>query len=102
MAPSPLADGPAAGGRRPGRDPPRAGTRRRSARCRCVEVRTGEPLVVVLAETGGSDPAVAELETEITLEAGEGGWAVAVGAGQRTTACRCADVARRDAVPPIG
>jgi hypothetical protein len=41
-----------------------------------AEVRAGEPLVVVLAETGGPDPAVTRVETEITLEGGDQGWMV--------------------------
>jgi hypothetical protein len=40
------------------------------------EVRTGEPLVIVLHEAGGPDPAVAQVVTEITLEPGDEGWLV--------------------------
>ncbi len=39
-------------------------------------VRPGEPLVVVLRETGGVDAAVASTDVEITLEGGDEGWAV--------------------------
>jgi hypothetical protein len=39
------------------------------------EVRTGEPLVVVLAEAGVSDTVLSR-EIEITLEPGDEGWAV--------------------------
>ena len=41
-----------------------------------TQVGTGEPLVVVLTETGVPDPAVTRVETEITLEGGDQGWAV--------------------------
>jgi hypothetical protein len=40
-----------------------------------AEVRTGEPLVVVLQETGVSD-AVLGRDIEITLDGGDQGWAV--------------------------
>jgi hypothetical protein len=40
------------------------------------EVRTGEPLVVVLSETGVPDVQVARVDTEITLEGGDQGWSV--------------------------
>jgi hypothetical protein len=41
-----------------------------------AEVRTGEPLVVVLSETGVPDVSVARVDTEITLEGGDEGWSV--------------------------
>jgi hypothetical protein len=41
-----------------------------------AEVRSGEPLVIVLAETGVPDVAVTRVETEVTLEGGDQGWAV--------------------------
>lgn len=41
-----------------------------------VTVRRGEPLVVVLRETGGADASVASTDVEITLEGGDEGWAV--------------------------
>lgn len=47
------------------------------------EVRTGEPLVVVLSETGVPDVAVTRVDTEITLTAGEQGW-VLTSARQRS------------------
>src|SRR4051812_9860253 len=39
-------------------------------------VRPGEPLVVVLSETGVPDVQVARVDTEITLDGGDQGWAV--------------------------
>jgi hypothetical protein len=39
-------------------------------------VETGEPLVVVLRETGLADDSVSGADHEITLEASEGGWVV--------------------------
>jgi hypothetical protein len=65
-----------------------------------VEVRSGEPAVVVLAETGGGDPAVAKVETEITLEPGEGGWTVGT-ARQRSTCFRAPASADAATCPPI-
>jgi hypothetical protein len=62
-------------------------------------VRKGEPAVVVLAETGGPDPAVVKLETEITLEPGEGGWAVGT-ARQRAT-CYVAPEPGATTCPPV-
>jgi len=41
-----------------------------------AEVRRGEPLVVVLSETGGPDIEVTRVDTEITLEGGDQGWSV--------------------------
>lgn len=41
-----------------------------------AEVRSGEPLVIVLRETGVSD-AVPGRDIEITLEGGDQGWAIA-------------------------
>jgi hypothetical protein len=41
-----------------------------------AEVRTGEPLVVVLAETGVPDVQVQRIDTEITLDGGDQGWSV--------------------------
>jgi len=41
-----------------------------------AEVGTGEPLVVVLSETGVPDVQVTRVDTEITLEGGDQGWAV--------------------------
>jgi hypothetical protein len=55
----------------------------------------------VLAETGGPDPAVAKLETEITLEAGEGGWTVGT-ARQRATCYRAPSSPDATTCPPIG
>jgi hypothetical protein len=52
-----------------------------------TSVHGGEPAVVVLTETGGSDPAIASTETEITLEPGDEGWAVSA-ARQRSTCFR--------------
>ena len=66
-----------------------------------VEVRGGEPAVVVLAETGGGDPAVAKVETEITLEPGEGGWTVG-SARQRSACFRAPTSADATTCPPIG
>ena len=39
-------------------------------------VRPGEPLVVVLSETGVPDVKVARVETAITLDGGDQGWSV--------------------------
>ncbi|MEO6469764.1 MAG: hypothetical protein ABIP21_11755 [Acidimicrobiia bacterium] len=49
-----------------------------------VAVRTGEPLVVVLRETGGADATVASTDVEITLEGGDEGWAVISARAQST------------------
>jgi len=65
-----------------------------------VEVRGGEPAVVVLAETGGADPAVAKVETEITLEPGEGGWTVG-SARQRFTCFRAPAAPDATGCPPL-
>jgi hypothetical protein len=66
-----------------------------------AEVRIGEPAVVVLVETGGADPAVAKLETEITLEPGEGGWTVGT-ARQRATCYEAPSSPDATTCPPIG
>ncbi|MGZ4711529.1 MAG: hypothetical protein ACXVJ7_01830 [Acidimicrobiia bacterium] len=55
-----------------------------------VAVQSGEPLVVVLRETGVPDIAVVETDTEITLEGGDEGWAVSK--ARRQSACRKAPV----------
>ena len=49
-----------------------------------VTVRTGEPLVVVLRETGGADATVASTDVEVTLEGGDQGWAVTSARAQDT------------------
>jgi hypothetical protein len=49
------------------------------------EVRGGEPLVVVLSETGVPDVQVARVDTEITLEGGDQGWSVT--AARRHSIC---------------
>ena len=49
-----------------------------------VAVRTGEPLVVVLRETGGADATVAMTDVEITLEGGDQGWALVSARSQST------------------
>ncbi len=49
-----------------------------------VTVRPGEPLVVVLRETGGADATVASTDVEITLEGGDQGWAVISARAQKT------------------
>jgi hypothetical protein len=41
-----------------------------------AEVRTGEPLVVALSETGVPDVQVQRVDTEITLDGGDQGWSV--------------------------
>jgi len=41
-----------------------------------VAVTRGEPLVIVLKETGGANPAVEQSDVEVTLEGGDAGWAV--------------------------
>ena len=41
-----------------------------------ADVGTGEPLVVVLSETGGPDIEVTRVDTEITLEGGDQGWSL--------------------------
>ena len=53
-----------------------------------VSVRTGEPLVVLLRETGGADATVASTEVEITLEGGDQGWAVVSARAQDTCVSR--------------
>ena len=55
-------------------------------------VHTGEPLVVVLRETGGADATVASTDVEITLEGGDQGWAV-TSARARETCVSKIDVA---------
>ena len=47
-------------------------------------VRSGEPLVVVLRETGGADATVASTDVEITLEGGDEGWVVVSARAQHT------------------
>ena len=49
-----------------------------------VAVRTGEPLVVVLRETAGTNATVASTDVEITLEGGDEGWAVISARAQDT------------------
>lgn len=49
-------------------------------------VGTGEPLVVVLRETGGADATVASTDVEVTLEGGDQGWAVTAARAQKTCA----------------
>jgi hypothetical protein len=49
-------------------------------------VRTGEPLVVVIRETGVPDDSTAAVEYEITLEAGDEGWLVTSARGRSTCA----------------
>ena len=51
-----------------------------------VAVRPGEPLVVVLRETGGADATVATTDVEVTLEGGDEGWAVIAARAQDTCA----------------
>ncbi len=51
-----------------------------------LDVRPGEPLVVVLGETGVPDDAVAAIETEITLEGGDEGWVVSTARSRRACA----------------
>ncbi len=41
-----------------------------------VEVRRGEPLVVVVRESGGANQNVVHTDVEITLEGGDEGWVV--------------------------
>ena len=53
-----------------------------------VTVRTGEPLVVVLRETGGADATVASTDVEITLEGGDQGWAVISARARQTCASK--------------
>jgi hypothetical protein len=66
-----------------------------------AEVRKGEPAVIVLDETGGADPAVSKVETEITLQPGEGGWTVGT-ARQRSTCYRAPASPDATTCPPIG
>ena len=49
-----------------------------------VAVRTGEPLVVVLRETGGAKDGIVGTDVEITLEGGDEGWAVTSARAQDT------------------
>ncbi len=49
-----------------------------------LDVRRGEPLVVVVQETGVPDDTVAAIETEITLEGGDEGWVVSRARSRRT------------------
>jgi hypothetical protein len=51
-----------------------------------LDVRRGEPLVVVLRESGVPDDAVVAIETEITLEGGDEGWVVSTALSRRTCA----------------
>lgn len=51
-----------------------------------VAVVTGEPLKIVLKETGGPDLAVVETDVEITLEPGDEGWAVSK--ARQQSSCR--------------
>jgi hypothetical protein len=66
-----------------------------------ASVSSGEPAVIVLVETGGADDAVATLETEITLEPGEGGWTVGT-ARQRATCYQPLPSPDATTCPPIG
>ena len=50
-----------------------------------AKVGTGEPLVVVLSETGVPDAQVARVDTEITLEGGDQGWSVS--SARRQSVC---------------
>ncbi len=51
-----------------------------------LDIRRGEPLVVVLQETGVPDDSVTAIETEITLEGGDEGWVVSRARSRRTCA----------------
>ena len=57
-----------------------------------VAVRTGEPLVVVLRETGGANDGIVGTDVEITLEGGDEGWAVVSARSRRT----CVEVAESE------
>ncbi len=51
-----------------------------------VVVRSGEPLVVVLRETGGADATVLSTDVEITLEGSDEGWVLVSARAQHTCA----------------
>lgn len=47
-----------------------------------IAVRHGEPLVVVLRESGGGDQNLVRTDVEITLEGGDEGWAISTARAQ--------------------
>lgn len=53
-----------------------------------VSISRGEPLKIVVKETGGPDLAVVETDVEITLEGGDEGWAVS--SARQQSSCRTA------------